>query len=464
ADTLKMQRRRQLREQESQMQSMFNQPDPNTEAWSQIAPLLEEALNSLGEKEHDAVVLRFFDGKELKAVGAALGTGEDAARMRVNRGLEKLRKFFSKRGVTISTSAIAAAVAAHSVQAAPAGLAGAVTSGTLSGSAITTTAVVAATKIIAMNTLQKIAVSTALVVAVGAGLHEARQAANARVALQHLQAQQEPLNGQVRQLTDERDALARQLASMREEKPGRPTNELLKLRGEVARLRNEAGQPSEADPVGSTARAWINRVAQLRQRLEQNPQARIPELRLLSEEDWLGAVKGHALETETDYRRALSAVRNVAESEAGDMLFRGLREYARANEGHFPGDLSQLAPFLDPAMDPAILDRWKVADKGAAPSIGVGDSIVTQKAPVDNVFDNRLVIGLNGRGATDFLQDTTREVLAPVMQAYREAHNGQWQSDYSQLAPYASTAEQQAALQSYLLKYSPSPAGNKGGN
>jgi len=64
ADTLKTQRRRQMREQESQMQSNLNESEPSV--WSQIALLLDDALNCLGKKEHDAVVLRFFDGKELK--------------------------------------------------------------------------------------------------------------------------------------------------------------------------------------------------------------------------------------------------------------------------------------------------------------------------------------------------------------------------------------------------------------
>ena len=78
ADAMKIQRRRQFREQEAHMQSILNQSDST--AWNQIAPLLDEALNCLGEKEHDAVVLRFFDGKELKQVGAAMGTTEDAAK------------------------------------------------------------------------------------------------------------------------------------------------------------------------------------------------------------------------------------------------------------------------------------------------------------------------------------------------------------------------------------------------
>ena len=191
ANTLKIQRRRQLREQESHMQSILNESD--SDAWSQIAPLLDEALNCLGTKEHDAVVLRFLDGKELKHVGAAMGTTEDGARMRVNRGLEKLREFFTKKGVTLSATAIAGAVAANSVQAAPAGLAASITGAALSGTTITTAAVIAATKTIAMTTLQKTVITTAIVVAVGTGIYHARQASNLRTqvqALRETQAQQ----------------------------------------------------------------------------------------------------------------------------------------------------------------------------------------------------------------------------------------------------------------------------------
>ena len=101
------------------MQAALNEPE--TEAWPQIAPLLDDAMARLGEQDHNAIVLRYFEGKDLKEVGAALGTGEDTARMRVKRAVEKLRKFFAKRGIVLTTAAIAGAVSAGSVQAAPAG-------------------------------------------------------------------------------------------------------------------------------------------------------------------------------------------------------------------------------------------------------------------------------------------------------------------------------------------------------
>jgi RNA polymerase sigma factor (sigma-70 family) len=121
ANFLRGEIRRQKREQEAYMQSTLNEPAPDV--WPQIAPLLDDALGKLGERDRNAIVLRFFENQSLGEVGAALGASEDAAKMRVNRALEKLRKIFTKRGVTLSAALIAGAVSASSVQAAPAGLA-----------------------------------------------------------------------------------------------------------------------------------------------------------------------------------------------------------------------------------------------------------------------------------------------------------------------------------------------------
>ncbi|MSU58884.1 MAG: sigma-70 family RNA polymerase sigma factor [Pedosphaera sp.] len=121
ANFLRTERRRAFREQEAYMQSLSNEPGPDV--WPQIAPLLDDAMAKLGEKDRDAVILRFIEGKSLHEVGAAMGASEDAAKMRVNRALEKLRKIFTKRGVTLTATLIAGALATNSAQPAPVGLA-----------------------------------------------------------------------------------------------------------------------------------------------------------------------------------------------------------------------------------------------------------------------------------------------------------------------------------------------------
>jgi RNA polymerase sigma factor (sigma-70 family) len=169
ANALKSQRRRQNREQEAYMQStLIENPD---DAWQQLAPMLDEALGNLAEREHSAVILRYFEGKNLKDVGTVLGTSEDSARMRVNRAVDKLRKFFSKRGITLSAGIIITAVSANSVHAAPAGLAASITTAAITGTtatASTLTIVKGALKIMAW-TKTKIAIVTAAAALLTAG-------------------------------------------------------------------------------------------------------------------------------------------------------------------------------------------------------------------------------------------------------------------------------------------------------
>lgn len=117
--------RRARREQEAYMQTLSNETE--SDIWPQIAPLLDTAMAGLNETDRHAVVLRFFDGRSMREVGAALGASEDAARVRVNRAVEKLRRFFSKRGIVLPAAVLTAAISANSVQAAPATLAKAAT-------------------------------------------------------------------------------------------------------------------------------------------------------------------------------------------------------------------------------------------------------------------------------------------------------------------------------------------------
>ncbi len=73
ANTRSVQRRRQLREMEASMESVANEPEAEPGVWDQIAPLLDAAMERLGRKDHDALVLRFFQGRSLGEVGVAPG-------------------------------------------------------------------------------------------------------------------------------------------------------------------------------------------------------------------------------------------------------------------------------------------------------------------------------------------------------------------------------------------------------
>jgi RNA polymerase sigma factor (sigma-70 family) len=118
--------RRQAREQEAYMQSTLNDPDPDG-AWRQLAPLLEEAMARLNKNERTLLALRFFENKTGAETAALLGIREWAAHKRAERAVEKLRAFFTQRGIVLPAAVMTAAISANSVQAAPVALAKTVT-------------------------------------------------------------------------------------------------------------------------------------------------------------------------------------------------------------------------------------------------------------------------------------------------------------------------------------------------
>ncbi len=86
--------RRREAHQKMQEQAVAEQspPSPDKNAlWDQIEPHFNAALAALSAKDRDAVLLRFADGLSFPELSAALGTSEDAARMRTNRAVSRLR-------------------------------------------------------------------------------------------------------------------------------------------------------------------------------------------------------------------------------------------------------------------------------------------------------------------------------------------------------------------------------------
>jgi RNA polymerase sigma factor (sigma-70 family) len=127
--------RRQRREQEALLQSFPGAPTPDP--WPQIALHLDEAMGYLGDRERDAVVLRFFEGRSFQEVGEALGAAEGTAQKCVERALKKLRSFFNRRGIALSMVTLASALTAHSASAAPVGLASTIgAAASLSGTSV----------------------------------------------------------------------------------------------------------------------------------------------------------------------------------------------------------------------------------------------------------------------------------------------------------------------------------------
>jgi RNA polymerase sigma factor (sigma-70 family) len=135
----------------------------STLEWDEVAPHLDAALSKLREVDRRAVILRFFENRTLREVGASLGVSEDAAKQRVLRAVGRLRAILDRRGVRVaSVTGLASLVTTNAAQGAPPALAAQITSSLLAGAAAPMTAV----PFLAKATLHAVAYSKAKAVAV----------------------------------------------------------------------------------------------------------------------------------------------------------------------------------------------------------------------------------------------------------------------------------------------------------
>jgi RNA polymerase sigma factor (sigma-70 family) len=238
ANVLRRERRRQAREQEI-VRMNVPEYDPNDTA-AQLAPVLDEAINELSASDRAAILLRFFEQHDLRAVGDALGSSEDAAQKRVGRALEKLRVILVRRGVALPGATLATALAAQAVTAAPAGLAASVSTAAVAGVAAGTATAFTLINIMTMTKL-KGAVLGAILVATGSTLVLQQQSkAKLRDENLSLLRKYEEFTG----LQAENARLSNQLVNARQaESMSRDQlSELLRLRGEVALARNQKAE------------------------------------------------------------------------------------------------------------------------------------------------------------------------------------------------------------------------------
>jgi RNA polymerase sigma factor (sigma-70 family) len=227
--------RRRDREEKFMREPIFeNAPDASraealAEAgWEKIRPALDDAMHELKESDREAILFRYFENFSFGEVGAKLGLNENAARMRVERALEKLRAIFAKRGITTAT-AFASVISANAMQIAPANLAATLTTtsiATAGTGTFTLLKIMTATKI-------KLAVSAIVVASAATAFVIQQQTQN------KLRVQNESLQQQLAQLQSDDENFSNRLANVDDSKKlsDDQFNELLKLRGEVGVLR-----------------------------------------------------------------------------------------------------------------------------------------------------------------------------------------------------------------------------------
>jgi RNA polymerase sigma factor (sigma-70 family) len=213
--------------------------------WNKVGPLIDDAMQRLNEADREAILLRYFQNQRLAEVGAKLGLSENAARMRIERALEKLRKYLSRGGIETTDIALASAISIHAAPSAPLGMAAALAAGALAGASLgggstLAVGVLGATKL-------KIAVAAIVI----GGLMVAWLQQRSQQSALHFENQR--LRDREVRLQSEAMAVSNQWMRAREAQTlsREQLNELLRLRSEVAALREAQAKTQIAGHAAS---------------------------------------------------------------------------------------------------------------------------------------------------------------------------------------------------------------------
>jgi len=163
---MRAQANRLAREAEAQrLGSTLADPGLNSEA---VEAVVDEVLCEISAADREAILARYFSNQSYAEVGARFGLTENAARMKVDRALVKLRDRLARRGVTSTAAALAGILPGYASTLVPSGLAPSVTKasilamGSMSGTA---------TLLTFMSTA-KVVTGLAVLAAVGGIVHQ----------------------------------------------------------------------------------------------------------------------------------------------------------------------------------------------------------------------------------------------------------------------------------------------------
>jgi hypothetical protein len=190
----------------------------------------------------------------------------------------------------------------------------------------------------------------------------------------------------------------------RAEQPGlkEQSSEVHRLRGEVGPLRREVEKltrsKAEIEQGLIVAMDWAKRKRQLQEWLQHQPSENTPDLRYVTSDDWVRAVLFNPLKTEEDYRRAMSLMRANGSGRYLNQLYPAVGQYAQAHNGQFPTEATQLQPYFN---DEALLASFQVLPASKLRGLindeeiaGFGEWVLTQRAPVNEEWDDRWFVGL----------------------------------------------------------------------
>jgi len=417
-DVVRHESRRRTREQAAlEIAAMKSSPS----VWSQVEPLLDEAIEGLKESDRTALLLRFFENKSLREIGERLGTSEDTAQKRVSRAIEHLRLTFMRRGIALTSAGLTADISAHAVQVAPHTLRTAIATATdtLGKAALAKATTLELGRSLAMTTFQKTILAVAAAATVGVTVFQVREMLFSRQSLQAAERSLDSASADLLRLKQQRDAAAAKLQAAE--------------RG-LDRGLDAVARKAEDARLEAEMRAWMSRAEQLRQLRVDRPELSSPELELLDADDWFSIAKDAQLDTDSQVRDAFKKLRNRAENVIAERIRSALGAFLEGNAGQAPTNIVQLIPFFDPPLNAAILDRYEViaAQKSDAQIFGE-NLVIATKYPIDPERDSYWRISPKGAMSIgSFLQTD----ISNARKAFALANAGKSAKDPAELLPY----------------------------
>jgi RNA polymerase sigma factor (sigma-70 family) len=432
-DAMRRETRRIARELASVTDPTMTSPDA---FWNDLRPLLDEAMASLGERERIAIVGRFFENKNFRDVARDLGASEDAAQKRVIRALEQLRTFLARRGLTVTAGALATTLSAQAVQPAPAAFAAQLASNSAGFSSALAGS--AAAKI----PLAKIAAAFGLAGASAAAVLLAVVLAHQQAELVETRTRFAAANMQLDALRRDRDASTNRTGP------------------------SGASALATSDPdavLRAEIRAWTGRIEHLKKIFQQRPDLALPEMALLTDEDWREVTSERSFDGDESVGRAISDLRNHARAALGFKMIEALSLYLKAHGDILPPNVADLAPYFQPPVDPAILARYEMLHQGpvaAVPALDTAEerfasysgnystvgmakprcgAVIAERAELLILDDDRLKVGPQSYAVVDDLQATlspSEATMEEALDAYRRAHAGTMPARPTDVLPY----------------------------
>jgi RNA polymerase sigma factor (sigma-70 family) len=171
-DYLRREQHRREREMTAhETQQLDRQSDPAAAAlWQEISPHLPAALDGLSDTDRNTVLLRFYQQNSYAEIAEVLRVSPDSARKRVDRAVDRLRRFLGGKGIRASAGGLVTALGVGAAEAVPAAVIQQATQAALAAGSGGTIALITTGGIAIMSTKLKIAAGAAIVCLLAGGI------------------------------------------------------------------------------------------------------------------------------------------------------------------------------------------------------------------------------------------------------------------------------------------------------